>query len=446
MDNIDPLPPLSNDFEDTASDANFPPWAQRAAPGSGGGGGGGSRNMAPPARGPDYVMPPPPTVTSMRRALVTAHVLETVNNYARADDPLRDAPAQPPASGQSSYFAESELWERALSAPERLWNTEFDIDGAVVSEWVARVPGLGWSEAAVQLINRVEHVESRIGGAVYQPAVKSAHVLSGMGTLRLPPGADGTRLLSISVSGDAALAVPLLVSSDVWDKLSSAGQVEGCAIVARARWQPLTGEWAQHFPITKGIPRGGLRLSDPDAVAIRDHGAPVTIYPFSVAEYASEGAELFDYVYAGARTSEPNYRADLERFFADYRINYLHGGAYLLAADMITPLWDAAYLTPADLRRADASSKSALALLETRVREKQLGKPLVEMLLLALTDRLSDADQLKVLSDEVGIKPATWFAGGSLAEACNDFMAAVVQVERIEALIQRLALRYPGLF
>lgn len=443
MDNTDPLPPLSNNIEESASDTQFPPWAQRAAPGMGGGGG---SYTSPPSRGPDYVMPPPPTMTSMRRALVTAHVLETVDNYARADDPLRETAAPPATAGSNRYFDEGELWNRALAAPEALWNTAFDINGAMLSEWVARVPGLGWNEAAVQLINRVEHVESRIGGAVYQPAVKSAHVLSGMGTLRLPPGADGSRLLSISMSGDAALAVPVLVSSDVWDKLSTAGPVDGCAIAGQARWQPLSGEWAQHFPITKGIPRGCLRLSDPDAVTIRDHGAPVTIYPFSVAEYASEGAELFDYVYAGARTNEPNHRADLERFFEDYRINYLRGGAYLLAADMITPLWDAAYLTPADLRRADASSKSALALLEARVREKQLGKPVIDMLLLALTDLLSDADQLKVLSDEVGIKPAGWFSGGSLAEACNDFMAAVVQAGRVDTLIQRLALRYPGRF
>lgn len=451
MDNLDPIPPLPNSFEESASDTQFPPWAQRAGPGMGGGGGGNSRSMPPPSRGPDHVMPPPPSVTSMRRALVTAHVLETVNNYARADEPLC-APvthAPGPAGAAASYFHEEYLWQRVLEsdgAANDAWNTLYDINGAIVSEWVARVPGQAWHRPAISLVNNVEHVESRIGGAVYQPPMKSVHVMNGMGTLRLPPGADGSRLVSVSVSGDAALAAPLLVTSDVWDALCAAGPAEGCVLTAQARWQPLPGEWAQHFPVTQGIPRGCLRLSTPDTVQVRNDNAPVTIYPFSVAEYASEGAELFDYVYAGARTNEPDYRGDIERFFERYRTDYLHGGTYLLAADVITPLWNAEYLTPADLRRADASAKPALMLLEARVQEKQLGKPVIELLLHALTDRFSDVAEIRVLSSEVGIKPSQWAGGGSLAEACNGFLAAVVQADRKAALIQRLALRFPGLF
>ena len=54
---------------------------------------------------------------------------------------------------------------------------------------------------------------------VYQPEQKSAHVMNGVGTLRLPPSTGGEWLFSVSSSGDASLGVPVLVLPDVWDRI-----------------------------------------------------------------------------------------------------------------------------------------------------------------------------------------------------------------------------------
>jgi hypothetical protein len=50
---------------------------------------------------------------------------------------------------------------------------------------------------------------------------------------------------------------------------------------------------------------------------------------------------------------------------------------------------------------------------------------------------------VKRLSMDVGIAPAIWFRGGSLAEVCSQFMDEVVRQKKLEELVEKFALDYP---
>jgi hypothetical protein len=389
---------------------------------------------------------------SLRQALVGAHVIETATNYARADDPLtspiEDSAALAGAAHTQDFALvdDEAFWNMVLRQPEMALTRTFKFQAVAVSEWVARVPGLGWNPDAIRLRNNVEHVEKMVGGFAYEPPVKSLHVMGGVGTLRLPPSDSGARLVSLSAYGDAAYGAPALMSADVWDKVQAKGVVEGRAITGKARWTPMTKEWADYFPPTRGVTRGYLLLNKPDEIQVEPKQRPTQIYPFTIMEYASGGSELFDYVYVGAKTDDKEHRGAIEGFFDKYKKEIGTYTRYLLAGDMITPLWDSDFDSPADLRRTDVTARSELSLLEARVREHQLGKNVIEQVLQVLTERLQDHDQVKVLAGEAGIPGATWYVGGTLAEVCSQLVDAANQANRLEALIQRLAIRYPGVF
>ena len=89
--------------------------------------------------------------------------------------------------------------------------------------------------------------------------------------------------------------------------------------------------------------------------------------------------------------------------------------------------------------------KSQLSLLEARVRERMLGKQVIEPLLQKLGDTIHDQDELIVLSDEIELKPALWLAGGNLAEQISQLVDTAAQHQKLDELIVRLAARYPSL-
>jgi hypothetical protein len=387
---------------------------------------------------------------SIRNLLVGSHIVETSENYSRADDPLTAATgtapsAEPAASTHPDYLDDGYFWQEVIDSKTGNFRKEYNLDQITVSEWVARVPGLGWSPQAIEYRNRVEHVERMIGGYAYEPPVKSAHVISGVGTLRLAPADDGTTLVSVCRWQDASLGVPALMSAEVFDKVQKDGGVEGRVISGKARWMPMSATWASNFPNLTSIPRGYLVLNKPDDITVHEHTSSTQIYPFTVLEYEDENRSLFDYVYAGAQTDEPEHRGALEKFFVKYLQDLKRQGEYLFNGDMVKPLWDATYNSPSDLRN-EVGAQSKLNLLEARVREQMLGKHDLDELLNRMGASLSEED-LRVVSDEIGIPSAVWFAGGAtVADLCSALLDAARQRNRLEALIQSLASRAPGMF
>ncbi len=392
---------------------------------------------------------------SLTRGLIAARINETVDNYSRADQLLTATPVVDlnPLPVTENYTIDEVFWDGIFTDKRRFLNKMFAFQKLTVSEWVPRVPGLAHKPESQQLLdiitsnNPASSLVLVDGLEVYQPHVKSAHVMSGVGTLRLPPNANGEWLFSISSKGDASYGVPVLVMPEVWDRMQKNNSCEGCVISGLARWQPMEVSWSAHFRSTGNIPVGYFVLKDPDAITVNDHQVRTWVYPFTIMEYQSTANELFDYVYCGAHTDEKDFRQGLEIFFERYRLQF--GGThsrYLTAGDLVEELWPADFNTPADLLAQDGSARSQLELLQERVTEHMLGKSVLDELLEKMQSVLSDADLVR-LSDEVKLDKRDWQkTNTTLAEQYSQFLAAVVAAKKQDSLMERLAVQTPAIF
>ncbi|WP_066223700.1 hypothetical protein [Formosa haliotis] len=119
-------------------------------------------------------------------------LIETIENYALAEEikPLNDK------DSNSEYFwfsNDEEFWSSVITDPDKYWNQEIDLYCFVVSDWVARVPGLYWEPSSyVMRQHKKEEIalQSKHWVEFYPPG-KSRKVMGGIGTLMLPPAEDG---------------------------------------------------------------------------------------------------------------------------------------------------------------------------------------------------------------------------------------------------------------
>lgn len=380
-------------------------------------------------------------------AFAGVHVLEICHNYVRADDPLNQAPETHQSEAQDIELQiDRQLWSDIHCEPERHWGQKIHFTGAGLSEWVARVPGLYWTPGASALreFGPAANILSE-EWLRYECYHESPHVFGGIGTLRLSPATDGSRLVTLTQEMNASCGFPILVSPDVWTKITKAGNVEGRILSGTAHWQPIPHGWSERFHYTLSLPRGCLVISDPDQVEVHDAIAPMVIHPFTVMEYYAGARKLFDFVYAQADTACPGYRLSLAAFFDAYKDMNERYGRYLLGGDTIQPLWEAEFSSPADLRRADPAADSKLELLEARVQERMLGHDVVDTLLEALGEVLHTPDEVRVLSAEIGIPPGVWYSGGSVVETINQFVNAARLRSKLTALIEAVSRYYPEL-
>ena len=342
------------------------------------------------------------------RAATGARILETAQNYALADVKVgTDAGWSPQAV---DFLADGYFWLDALHGNVPFGSKIRFFDSVAISEWVPRVPGLFWTDAAMTLREygkkRVEHRTAT--SLVLTPFGKSQLVSGGVGTLRLPPSADGDRIATVVTSGNVSAGVPILIGDELW---AQTPLHEGKVVtIHEAVWQAMDATWASQFPSTRDIPRGYLRIDDPRWLSATPNAVATEVHPFSIMEYASDNVRLFDFVYVTAVTGERRFRQDIETFFDDYRQAGGRNGRYLIAADIAEPMWDSEFTSPADLRRSGAHYDILLR----RINESIEGSTSTDDLLRILCR--TDVDLLKRFSADVGIPQSLWFRGGSLAD------------------------------
>lgn len=369
------------------------------------------------------------------RAAKGAAILDAVANYGRA---VIDAPPPRPQSAGFLFHASDEyFWTNLPVAPHpQPFGSAVGIPmPLILSEWVARVPGLYWTESArLRRAKGRELVESRSGHAItLKPFGKSEVVAGGVGTLKLPPSNDGYHLVTITSSANASAGVPALISPEVWDHHHLG---EGAVVsVTEATWQPMSGTWTPLFPTTSHLPRAYIRIDDPDAVTVTERGAATEVHPFSIMKYYSGAAELFAFVFDTAYTTDPGHRREVERFFETYRNAEGRMGEYLLDADVTQPMWRSRYHSPAELRQAEE-------LLERRIHDAMIGIDLTERILIILSQL--NHGELQRISDDLGIPPQTWFQGESVAKEAVNFLARVPR-ERTASVIDGIRNLHPEL-
>jgi hypothetical protein len=380
----------------------------------------------------------------LTRGYVTAQVGEALANYALADIPLQHKFDQPPPDRQPflQLYDDSEFWRTIFQydAEEATIGNSFDcgIFHAGVSEWVARVPGLYWRPGSgnMRSVNPAEIESETRRWKTYKPQGKSRLVSGGIGTLKLPANEDGFRLVTLTTSFNASTGVPALVAPDVWEHH---GLCEGRIILnGTAKWREMPHKWAVQFPSVRGVPRACLLLTKVDHISVNDTEAPILIHPFTVMEYWTDTAQLHDFVYATADTSNAGFRRELSTFFEAYRTAHGRDGSYLVAADISCPMWDAVFANPEDMRMRKASQ---LRLLEARIRATANGDDVVD----ALVRKLSQVDGVDVLvrlSTDAGIEPRRWLAGGLIAEEAARLVDAAIRADKQLTLLQLVLLEF----
>jgi len=375
--------------------------------------------------------------SELRRATLSAHALESLGNYQSADEPLESdisaLPGDASVDDRFYYYDDREFWQSFAGINEhetRAINTaEIEIMYAAVSEWVARVPGLYWSEASETFRKiKPENIESRTGNWVtYSPAGKSQKVTGGIGTVKLPPSETGYRLVGLTTSHNASSGAPALVSPEVWEYLNLE---EGVVIHGNAQVRPMPAAWAREFPSIKGIPRFCIVLDNVDALQVTEQSASILIHPFTVMEYWENDVQLLDFVYAATDSIDAGYRGDLEQFFDRYKDLNGREGNYLIAADIAQPMWDAKFTSPADMR-----NQTELNIIEQRVQDNLKGESVIAPLLAQLNSA-SDKELFKKISDLAGLRHQQWFKNGAQADEASNLVGAAVESTKVAELVQ----------
>lgn len=69
-------------------------------------------------------------------------IIETIQNYTLSEISKIDENTR--KSSDKYFYNEESFWNSIINNPERFWGKEIDLYNFVVSDWVARVPGLYW--------------------------------------------------------------------------------------------------------------------------------------------------------------------------------------------------------------------------------------------------------------------------------------------------------------
>lgn len=407
----------------------------------------------------------------------TARGIEALENFARADGPLEPGSAahgeddEGAGDGRGNGIHSDDFFWATVAGwfPRRdgdpgpddpfaeWWEQPFSFMVAAVSEWVARVPGLHSSPGAAALRASARRGLEAVsnGWHAYTPEAKTALVLGGTGTLKLPPNEQGYHLVSLSVGHNASTGIPALVAPEVWEhpRFGRAGgprhMAEGDVLYdVTARWRKMSLGWAERFESIKGIPRGYLVLDRPECIGhVGERGTPVHFHPCTVMEYESGDALLWDFVFCSVDTQVAGLRRRVEEFFADYCRAGGRDGRYLFPADVADPWWDAEFASPAELR-ASRAGRTQLELMKERVYRQTYGGRTLDALIRALAER-STVDEMREFAATLDLGAgivAGRMTPGEAAAALVHAAARRKEEGKVEALLDALLARTPRAF
>ncbi len=326
--------------------------------------------------------------------------MESLENYAKADQLVGSGVVDAEPQIEQRFHSSSQFWRRVINAPENYWNRSLQFYKFAFSDWVPRVPGLGFTRGARIISRQLSNTTPlNIDRRIYRPNDKSGFVLSGAGSLKLPPDYDGYSLACITSSSISSEGIPLLISPEVashhhfknGDLLKS---VQGV-------WQKMTIDWVKHFAITDLLPRGYLVVRHPNQVKKANRFSDLYYDPCSIMEYEQDDTLKWDYVFCNVPVSGKNQQKGIQDFFEDYRTMEGIHGKYLINPDVGEPLFDTVYQTPADLKSDYA--RAQLALIKERMNQTAVENLRVDQLTAKIAAAYQDPYSLRVFAQKCGI-------------------------------------------
>jgi hypothetical protein len=380
----------------------------------------------------------------MQNLLKGARIIETLRNYAIADkleSSFVDKSEDVDRCG-NFYYNDQRFWRDVIRFKDEFWFKKVDLDCFVVSNWVARVPGLYWSDSAT-LIRQHNANDIAIVSEEYtefNPPGKSKKVLGGVGTLLLAPAIDGTILMSVSASCNASTGIPVLCYPEVYEALKI--KQGDCVVIKNATWQPMDIQWARQFHSTD-IPRGYLVIDSVEKIFVFRSGYPVIYHPFSLMEYEWNGGQFYDFVYVSADSKLKNVDKRIKKFFDDYAKKEGRFGEYLINPNVVSPIFEARYLSPTEL--TTPSEKAKLNLLNERVKGLYFGDHSLEELISKIPDYYDSASSIKTLASNIGINKSK-FEDSSAVNMSSQLIDLCIKYNKEVELIDRLSVEYNEIF
>lgn len=370
-------------------------------------------------------------------------IIETLENYSVADNTSYKNVKKSLSMNDHSFFNDEQFWREVIANKDKYWNKHIRLYQFVLSEWVARVPGLYWADHSKE-IRRHEETDIAVQSKdwiEFHPPGKSRKVLGGVGTILLPPNDEGMVIMTASSSSNSSLGIPLLIFPEVLDYLSlSQGDVVN---VHNARWQAIDVSWAKRFPSTKDIPRGYLVIDKIEKIDVVHKGCPVVYHPFSIMEYQSEDALLYDYVFLTIDSKVVNGRKKSEEFFKYYAEKDNRNGRYLVNTNLVDPFFDAQFMSPSEMHQP--AQKAQLELLYKRINETNFNKTTLKKLILLLPKHYDNIVSLRRLAKLAGVSGSI-LQDDNAASLSAQIINYCVNNNKIEELTDRMIVEYPNIF
>jgi hypothetical protein len=379
---------------------------------------------------------------SLKELYKGTKLIETIENYALAEEV--NSLDEDILNNESFWFSnDEEFWRKIIADPIKYWNQKIDLFCFVVSNWVARIPGLYWTPSSEQIRQHKKEdiaLESKQWIEFYPPG-KSKKVMGGVGTLLLPPTDDGKVLLSVTAGCNASTGIPLLCFPEVYDQLKI--RQGDCVQIRGAKWQPMDMHWAPNFASTKDVPRGYLVIDSIDKIEVLERNYPVAYHPFSLMEYESQDSLFYDFVYVTADSKVKNVDTEIERFFKEYAKKEGRNGEYLLNPNIVNPIFPSRYLSPTELTQA--SEKAKLNLLYEKIRGTYYKEQSIEQLMTKLPQYYQSSLSIRTLAKNIGLN-VSLLEEGSAVNMSPQLIDLCIKKGIVENLIDRIILEYPEIF
>lgn len=379
---------------------------------------------------------------SLKELYKGTKLIETIENYALAEE-VKSLNEDISNNESFWFYNDEEFWRNVIADPIKYWNQKIDLYNFVVSDWVARIPGLYWTSSSEQIRQHKKEdiaLQSKQWIEFYPPG-KSKKVLGGVGTLLLPPTDEGKVLLSVSAGCNSSTGIPLLCFPEVYDYLKI--KQGDCVVIRGAKWQPMDMHWASKFASTKDIPRGYLVIDSIDKIQIMERNYPVVYHPFSLMEYEYQDSLLYDFVYVTADNKVKNVDSEINLFFKEYAKKDGRNGEYLLNPNIVNPIFQSRYLSPTELKQV--SEKAKLNLLYERIRGTYFNGQSIKQLIIKLPQYYQSGVSIRTLAKNIGVN-VSLLVEDSAASMSAQLIDMCLKKEIIESLIDRIMLEYPIIF
>ncbi len=370
--------------------------------------------------------------------------IETVENYSLIDEKNSSSRnLKTYVETDQEFYEDEKFWQKVFTISEPYCMSKVNLYNFVVSDWVARIPGLYWTDSSKKIR---QHTNADIAlksqnWVEFYPPGKSKKVMGGVGTILLPPTEDGKRLMSVSAGCNASAGIPVLFSPEVIDHFKiKPGYVVS---IVNAKWQPMDTKWSTNFSNTKDLPKGYLVIDQINKIRVTKGDYPVIYHPFSLMEYEHQDTQLYDFVYLTVDSKVDDVDRKVERFFHEYAQKDGRNGEYLLNPNIVRPIFESRYLCPADLRHP--SEKAKLNLLYERIRKSHFNGRGIEELVIKLPQFYQSATSIRTLAKNAGFN-ISLLVDDSAVSMSAQLINSCIEKGLIENLIDRMNYDYPQIF